>query len=1473
MQRILTKPVTVCIFAQAYTISSPGHSAATASARVIDRPFRISSLGHVMDKRIHSFLPLIGCMIVFSGLSGFLHQSCTAYPQDTNAISLDVQEVQLSIRQPSIKVTLERVWSLTSTRQILRRADGMLWMITPSGLFRFDGYEVRQFHDPWSEPEARLSSWLTCAVEDEFNTLWAGSQFGFKRFDDITGTFETFHHDPTSSSTISHNAVSSVCSDRMGHIWVGTPRGLNKFDIAPRTVTRFHHDPNDENSVACDTILHVIAGTNGVIWAGTADGLSRYDPSTGKFSNYTSTSPLPFRLPARAVRKLYLARDRVLWIATDAGLSKFDFTRGRSDLFVPHPWNPVASPEAGIAGMAEDALGHLWIGTGSRGLVRLDQAKGRFSNPLDSDATGGAVVRGSGQPFRAVQPMRTVRTMLLDESRPAKLPGEPEVLWIGDDSAIWRVTVARPYFSRVAPDVGGLLTEARILLAPSGRRNEAWLRGQKGTFSRLDLQSLGLQTFKPRSDRLQQTYLLTVSFRDDSTLVLALANELYTLDRERRTLVKIPGALVSSPVLTGRDGTVWFATPDATHTFPILAQWDPTSGRITTYPRSRLAGEPAAGGTVVTLLEDRDGEIWCGTFGAGLFRFKPESGVYQVYAASSGNKGALKTNVVRALLQDSAGVLWVGTDSGLHRYLPGEDAFESFTTTGKDEQDHGHFIRGMAFDRDQNIWLAHSKGISRFDRTLLQFRDFTEIDGLDRVQYVSLAYNAGQGIMYASDIVGNLVAFTPAELPTSAAPARVILTDFRIFENPASLPDLVHRIREVELHHEQNFFSFRFSALEFVRPEKIDYAYRMVGFDHDWVQAGPRAYAGYTNLDPGRYTFQVKATDANGVWGDSILSLAVIIHPPWWQTPWAYLLFALAGASVLYGTWRYDRKRVQLRHRLEMKDFETRQLLEVDHLKTEFFANVSHEFRTPLTLILAPVEKLIAQFTNPKTQEDLGTIQRNARRLLHLVNELLDLSKLDAGRLPLQVCATDIVQELSRIVHSFSSLADRKGISLLYEPHVDTLVVYVDRDKLEKIITNLLSNAFKFTEAGGEVVVSVSRRDEAGRPQQRKDEPPAGWAEITVADTGIGIPKDKLEKVFDRFYQVDNALVHSQRGTGLGLHLAKELTELHRGYIQIASTEGKGTTFAVGLPLGRERFSDNEIVDSVPGGIDAGDESREIFSESTATDERNEQTVTTGLSPGSPSAPLVLIIEDDREVRRYVREYLENDYRILEAADGVEGLDSAVASSPELVISDIMMPRMDGVELCKRLKNNLATSHIPVILLTARAAGEDKLEGLESGADDYIIKPFEAKELKVRAHNLIESRRRLREKYQKNFGCQPSDLAISSVDERFLTMLMESVEKHLADPACDTETLAEDLCMSRMQLNRKLNALTGHSTHEFLRTQRLNRAARLLQHHVGNVSEVAYEVGFSSPSHFAKAFKEQFGLSPSEYMTQRSEAH
>ena len=535
-----------------------------------------------------------------------------------------------------------------------------------------------------------------------------------------------------------------------------------------------------------------------------------------------------------------------------------------------------------------------------------------------------------------------------------------------------------------------------------------------------------------------------------------------------------------------------------------------------------------------------------------------------------------------------------------------------------------------------------------------------------------------------------------------------------------------------------------------------------------------------------------------------------------------------------------------------IKQKANRLLLEMDQLKSRLFSNISHELRTPLTLIMSPLEEILSD--EPGIKPSVKTIrmmQRNTKRLLNLVNQMLDLSKLDAGSLKLELVQEDIVKFLRVLIISFASLAEKKLISFQYNLPDGKFITWFDADKFEKIITNLLSNAFKFTFEGGEVKCEVKL------PEQENE-----LMEVTVSDTGIGIPSNEINNVFDRFHQVKSSSYSGSGGTGIGLALTKELVELLHGEIDIMSKLGKGTTFAVRLPIGKDHLREEEFLLKKADSISAYDYSIE-HDDIKDSEERTEDIYKGSKSEDEP--PLVLIVEDHTDIRVHLREKLEDSFRIMEANDGIVGLDKAIENIPDLILTDLMMPRMDGVEMCNKLKTDERTSHIPVIMLTAKAEEEDKLAGLETGADAYIIKPFSMKEVKLRVRKLIEQRNKLREWFSREITLEPKDIAVTSVDEKFLQNAITVIEEHMNDNEFEVRKLQDEVGMSRMQLFRKFKALTGQTPSEFIRTIRLRRAAKLFEQNYGNVAQVAYEVGFNNLSYFAKCFKELFKVAPVSY--------
>jgi len=534
-----------------------------------------------------------------------------------------------------------------------------------------------------------------------------------------------------------------------------------------------------------------------------------------------------------------------------------------------------------------------------------------------------------------------------------------------------------------------------------------------------------------------------------------------------------------------------------------------------------------------------------------------------------------------------------------------------------------------------------------------------------------------------------------------------------------------------------------------------------------------------------------------------------------------------------------------------MKNKANKLLAEMDQLKSRLFSNISHEFRSPLTLILGPIEEMLSKTEKiPASRKTVKMMQRNTNRLLNLVNQMLDLSKLDAGSMKLELVEGDLIKSLKVIVLSFASLAEQKKIKFSYNFPEEKRTTCFDQDKLEKILNNLLSNAFKFTPEGGEVKCVVKLSD-----------PEKNLIEISIQDTGRGIPADQLDKIFDRFHQVEESHEMETVGTGIGLSLTKELVNLLHGDIKVESDEGKGTSFIIRLPVGKEHLKESEYIlvkkekITKPALAEEVEECAEEVVEETKHDEE---------------VPLVLTVEDHADIRTHIREHLEDCFRIMEAEDGVTGLDKAIENIPDLVITDLMMPKMDGGEMCKRLKTDERTSHIPVIMLTAKASVEDRVEGLETGADAYVTKPFNIKELTVRVKNLIEQRKKLRERFSREVTLEPKDIAITSADEKFLNRAIGIIEEKMGDFEFDAQTLQQEMILSRSQLFRKLKALTDLNITEFIRTIRLKRAAKLLEQKFGNVAQVTYEVGFNNLSYFAKCFKELFGVSPSEYVKRNS---
>jgi signal transduction histidine kinase/DNA-binding response OmpR family regulator len=901
---------------------------------------------------------------------------------------------------------------------------------------------------------------------------------------------------------------------------------------------------------------------------------------------------------------------------------------------------------------------------------------------------------------------------------------------------------------------------------------------------------------------------------------------------------------------------------------------------------------------IKTISEDREGNLWLGTRTKGVLEVTfPSAGAIKNPLVTRYHKTHnLPGGEVRVFKINEQVVF--GSEEGLFRFDGKTSKFTPDLRLGKEFADGSRNVFLIAEDQDKNLWF-HSK-----------FRNFRAIPGTDGTYEI-----IKKPFLRIPETQVNEIYPDPDNAAVwFAGNNGLIRVDTRIEKNYPQ--DFYTHIRKVEtidgkllfydgshvgnnvgpgspiIKYVNRNIRFHFAASFFENEEETKYRYLLQGYNDEWSAWSEDTRVDYTNLDSGTYNFRVQAKNIYEDLGrEAVFKFKVL--PPWYKTWWAVVMyiFLFFGVMFLVVKWRsarLEQEKQQLEQvvkertkevyqKNELLEEQSEKLKEMDRVKSRFFANISHEFRTPLTLIMGPLEQMLSGNRDKKENRQLGLMLRNSRRLLTLINQLLDLSRFDSGKMKLQAAPQNIIAFLKGIVASFGVLAQQNQLELKFEAREDDITLYFDAGKMEQVITNLLINAVKFTPAKGKIVIAVTR-------EPGEEEHSAHLLKISIEDTGVGIPKEQLPYVFDRFYQAEGSvretLDQGHKGTGIGLALTKEVISLHHGNIDVHSRTGEssGTEFVILLPLGHEHLKPEEIV-GPPQFPFLRRKPGEKSPVSYMIREKEEEMETGGQAgeeqPGEDSEKkeeqetekqVILVVEDHADVRKYIRDPLEPQYTVVEAKNGKEGIDKAMEIIPDLIISDIMMPVLDGYELCRVLKNDIITSHIPVILLTAKASEESMVQGLETGADDYITKPFNTKILTTRIRNLIELRRQMQIKIQKEKMLLPAEIKVSSLDETFLKELREVVEKNLSDPDFNVDQMGKELYMGRTTLFKKIQALTGETPNQFIQSYRLQRAAQLLKANFGNVTEVAFEVGFSSSAYFTKCFKEKYHQLPSTFL-------
>jgi signal transduction histidine kinase/ligand-binding sensor domain-containing protein/DNA-binding response OmpR family regulator len=1305
---------------------------------------------------------------------------------------------------------------------VLRDSKGFVWVGTGNGLSRYDGYGFKTYRNQPTDSSSLSSSMVMMVKEDSKQRLWVGTwDAGLSLYDPSRDRFVNFYARPGDSTWLQTRTVWSMVEDSAGILWFGManggiarvdlpelPEGCDIETLAHGIHFRTYRLGTPHNS-AHDLCMH----SDGRILVASDSGLLFVDRSTGAISRPAFSGPLGQRLDSVLIWRLVQDHSANLWLPTSEGLFKIDWKDGKVQNYRHSNNDNLSIARDNILDGALDRQGNLWLAS-SEGVDVFSPATGRRMPYM----TPGSPPIGSAGMLLSLDQTGTLWISTVGGG----------LYWLSEKSLRF------PHYShgRYGAPAWGFESIEHT------QEGEFWICSY-GTVSRLDVHTRTIVKYIDVLRGAKATFWdsnMRTSFLDEQgTLWYGIWGPgLYRVDLAKQQVMNFrypdqshPGDAAVRCIAPGSGDSLWIA---AAH--DGLWKFDPASGKF-------VRGSRTPFGRANDVLKDRHGKIWVATILDGLYHIDPSTDSVEHFVHDRSNPNSLSNDRTNNLYEDPSGTVWFGAVNVINRWNPTTRTFTRYPNPAFPEANAAHVVGS---DRKGRLWVSYGAGeLSMLDASTGLFVNFDVSDGV--CGYVVDMENLDDGKVLLSGSSGVNIFDPDSVLRNHRAAPPLVITRMSINDVSVVPTTIIDGSGSLPLSYDKNVVEMEFAALDIDAPQLVEYRYRLEGLETEWVELKGRRYVRYPGLRPGEYVFRVRASSARGEWPDQEIALAVSIAPPWWRTRLAYGGYALLLIIFVAAAYQLRIRQLGLKQQIEMEHFQAERIAEVDRLKSRFFANISHEFRTPLTLILGPAEQAMESTREPSTRQKLHLIKDNTQRLHSLVNQLLDLSRLESGTMKLQVSRNDVVRFLRRTVMSFESWAERKRIDLAFRSNAESAEGFFDTDKLEKIVNNLLSNALKFTPEGGAVEVSLQVASEAPRSNLA----------ISVSDTGPGISAEHLPRIFDRFYRADET--HTIEGTGIGLALTKELVELHHGKIVAQSTPGKGSVFTATFPIEESAYREDEIIESLPQG------------ERLKLPPVVVSPLGAGDSPSTQSPngkPIVLIVEDNADLRRYVREFLETDYAVHEAKDGKEGYDQAIEMVPDIIISDLMMPEMDGMELCRALKQDVRTSHIPIILLTARAGTESKIEGLETGADDYVTKPFDSKELMARVRNLIEQRRQLKEKFSAGIVLRPGDVAVSSLDDALLKRVMTAIEARMSDEGLGAEEVAREVALSRRHLDRKLMGLTNLSTAEVIRYMRLQRARELLEKNSATVAEVAFQVGFGDPSYFSACFHERFGTLPSE---------
>lgn len=1317
-----------------------------------------------------------------------------------------------------IHYEVENGLSSNTVRSITQDSQGFMWFGTENGLNRFDGYNFKTFKNIIGDSTSIGNNYIYSLFEDSEKTFWVGTDEGIYIYNPEMEQFRYFAAQTNDGTKIRSN-ITAIDEDGKGNIWFATlAQGVFRLDKKTQQLQQYVSVPNDNKSLLSNIIFYLYIDQQGTIWVApqqSKGSINRYDPETDQFVTLQIQTPnnLPKDLKIYAIND---DDDNNLWIGTwNHGVCRLNKQTLKAESYLsPGTPNGIShihyiaeyQPDILLIG-SDDGLAYFNTKTKKAEVMTATELKNsslssKFIYPIYKDREGGVWV---GTYYGGVNYAAPVKGLIngYTHSKYSNSVGGNIIscfcedpsgnIWIGsDDGGLSYFNTQTKTFKNYLPEVGRNSLSYHNIHALCMDEDNLWI----GTYAG------GLNVLNTKTGKFK---LYQSDPADKNSLDM---NSLYSIYKDNKN-------------------NIWVGTMQS----------------ISLYNRSddNFIRMKETGTTTCDIIQDKDNNLWFSTWGKGVYRFNPATEEWKQFTFNPDEKNTLPCNQINSLCLDEHGQLWIGTDNGICRYDKANDCF-IYVPLGISQAAVSCIISNK-----NELWISTINGLISYQPETGEQRIFFKSDGLQSDQYgVKAGLLSSSGLLYLGSTNG-FSEVDPGSISTNSYIPPVTITNLQIFNKDVKigensvLPQSINQIKDIELFYKQNVFSIEYVSLSYSVPDKNQYKYKLEGFDKEWNFVGNQRKATYTNLPAGKYRFLVMGSNNDGVWNEEGTSLNIIIHPPFWRTSFAYFIYIFSILSLISYLIYAMKQRTEKRHKARMMQLSVEKEKELHDAKINFFTLIAHEIRTPVSLIIGPLEKIMetSSALPPSVQDALKIINRNSQRLLSLVNQLLDFRKAEQGAFVINFSRQNMYELLQNLYDRFEPMIEQKGISFSFEMPDKEIEATVDSEAITKVISNLLTNATKYATSKITIYCEADSK----------------LVTIKVTDDGRGISEKEQKNIFLPFYQVAQS---HKPGTGLGLSLVKSLVDAHHGAIEVESDIDQGTTFTLTIPKEQEIVSVSDPANTVKNEI--------VADEELLSGDTEKQSIA-----ASSVKPTLLIVEDNTDMRSFLRDSFTYTYNILQAENGKEGLEILVKQAVDLIISDVMMPVMDGITFTKEVKENLSYSHIPLVLLTAKTDNQSKVTGIKSGADAYIEKPFSTQVLRAQIENLLDSRKKLRKKFSEMPFVPLDSVAVNKADEQFLSKMNTIIEKNISNVDFSIDVLAEQLCISRSGLFAKIKTLVEMTPNELIQLVRLKKAAELLSTQKYRINEICYQVGFNNPSYFSKCFQKQFGVLPKDFMNKKTE--